>query len=134
MTLTRIAGSLNDLTLEGTFHVWVNRICVNAVRDYIRRRVRVRRFEERQDPTEQLATDLEAGQAAKADLTHCYRALERLSPDHRAVFVLKAVMGHSIEEIAEIMGAARSTTRLRLYYARKAFYKAMVALRPEEAE
>jgi DNA-directed RNA polymerase specialized sigma24 family protein len=44
--------------------------------------------------------------------------------NQRTAFVLQTVHGHSVEEIAQMMESANSTTRLRLYYARKAFRKA----------
>lgn len=60
-------------------------------------------------------------------------ALDGLSPAQRVVFVLATVYGHSINEIAQLTRSARSTTRMRLYYGRKAFFKAMAGFRTEEA-
>ena len=53
-----------------------------------------------------------------------YAALDKLSPVQRSVIVLR-VLGHSVDEIAKMTNSARSTTRLRLYYGRKAFARAL---------
>ena len=46
------------------------------------------------------------------------RALERLSPDHRAVFMLKVDEGMRYEEIATTLGISRGTVMSRLFRAR----------------
>jgi len=48
-----------------------------------------------------------------------------MSENHRTVFILRNVHGYSIREIAKMMNSAESTTRLRLYYARR-FFKRML--------
>jgi DNA-directed RNA polymerase specialized sigma24 family protein len=48
-----------------------------------------------------------------------------MSPNQRTAFWLRTVDGRSIEEIAEIMGSAKSTARMRVYYGRKAFKKGL---------
>ena len=42
-------------------------------------------------------------------------------------FVLRVLDGHSIDEVATMMGAAKSTTRMRLYWGRKVFARALAA-------
>ena len=46
-------------------------------------------------------------------------ALAELSPDHRAVILLREVDGRSYEEIAEVIGCSTGTVMSRLFYARK---------------
>ena len=46
-------------------------------------------------------------------------AIEKLSPDHRAVILLKEVDGRQYNEIAEITGVSIGTVMSRLFYARK---------------
>lgn len=46
-------------------------------------------------------------------------AMARLSPEHRAVFVLHAVEGMSYKDIAEAVGCPIGTVMSRLHYARK---------------
>ena len=119
-----IAGFRGDSEL-GT---WIGGICVNVAREYIRGK---RTSRERTVDDGQPALDVTAGLdevariESRADLIVVERALATLSVDQRAAFVLATVYGHSVEEIATIMKAARSTTRLRLYYGRKKFRAAL---------
>jgi len=46
------------------------------------------------------------------------QALNRLSPDHRAVLILKDMEGQKYEEIAEVLGVPIGTIRSRLHRAR----------------
>ena len=46
-------------------------------------------------------------------------ALDELSPDHRAVIILREIEGRSYEEISEIVGCSTGTVMSRLFYARK---------------
>jgi RNA polymerase sigma-70 factor (ECF subfamily) len=127
--LVRVLCGLKQWRQEATFSSWVGSICVNAIRDHFRgQKVRARsaagadsasELERAADPLD-TRRQIEAREA----LAGCWRVLDTLSTDHRMAFVLR-VMGHSVEEIAEIMKAARSTTRMRLYWARKAFMRAM---------
>lgn len=55
------------------------------------------------------------GAEARLDLA---TMLERLSPDHRAVIVLRELEGMSYEEMAKALGVPRGTVESRLYRAR----------------
>jgi len=46
------------------------------------------------------------------------RALESLSPDHRAVLELTYYLGHSCSEIAAIMDCPVNTVKTRMFHAR----------------
>ena len=128
--LMRVVTGLPRLREEESLQTWIGGICVHVARDHIRRRqVRAvmgsleaddpgRARAAAGDPVEQLE--------AREGLVRCRRALEELSASHRVALTLR-IMGHSVDEIATMMGSARSTTRLRLYYARKAFCRAFGA-------
>jgi RNA polymerase sigma-70 factor, ECF subfamily len=55
------------------------------------------------------------------------RALARLSPDHRAVIVLRHLAGLSIDELAEVLGIPRGTVASRLHHATNAMRAAIEA-------
>lgn len=57
-------------------------------------------------------------------------ALDKLSPEHREVVLLKDVQGLSYKEIAEVMASSLGTVMSRLYYARQ---KLQVLLKDEYA-
>jgi len=125
LTIVRgIAGFRGDSEL-GT---WIGGICVNVSREHIRGK---RTAKKRNVDDGQPAIDLSAGPdvvariESRAELIAVERALATLSIEQRAAFVLATVYGHSVDEIAAIMKAARSTTRLRLYYGRKKFRAAL---------
>jgi RNA polymerase sigma-70 factor (ECF subfamily) len=119
-----IAGFRGDSEL-GT---WIGGVCVNVARAHVRGK---RTARERAVDDGQPAIDLTAGPdtaarlESRAELLAVERALATLSVDQRAAVVLATVYGHSVDEIATIMKAARSTTRLRLYYGRKKFRAAL---------
>jgi RNA polymerase sigma-70 factor (ECF subfamily) len=46
-------------------------------------------------------------------------ALNKLSPEHREVVILKDVQGLSYKEIAEVMASSLGTVMSRLFYARQ---------------
>lgn len=128
--LLKVLTSLAGFRHEATFKTWVTGICINVVRDHVRRKKREPYFDAFAGSLELRSSGDARGQQrveAREALNHCARILDELPINQRTAFVLKAVYGHSIEEIAALMDSAQSTTRLRLYYARKAFRKALGA-------
>jgi RNA polymerase sigma-70 factor (ECF subfamily) len=121
MVVTRISGFRQQSQLS----TWVAGICVNVARTH-----RWRRRREAVHLPVESASEVRADtaspddrSAAAQELKRCEAILQQLSAEQRTVFVLCAIQGHTIEEACEIMGAARSTTRMRLYFARKRFAK-----------
>jgi RNA polymerase sigma-70 factor (ECF subfamily) len=55
------------------------------------------------------------------------RAFARLSPEHRAVFVLHHHAGHPLAEIAGIVGIPVGTVKSRLHYATRTLREAIIA-------
>jgi RNA polymerase sigma-70 factor, ECF subfamily len=54
-----------------------------------------------------------------------YRALESLSPQHRATIILREIDGLSYTEIADVVGCSKGTVMSRLHHARKRLQKAL---------
>jgi len=127
--LLRVLTSLASFRFESSFKTWVTAICINVFRDHLRRKQREPQLDREVEGDSLLAGDpgpqrhLEAREA----LNRCARILESMPINQRTAFVLQAVHDHSVAEIAALMGSAQSTTRLRLYYARKALRKALAA-------
>lgn len=130
LVMEKMIRSLPTYREESSLGGWVRGICVHVTRDFLR--ARQVRSAVAADPEEgeraPAFDDPERDAATLEELRRCERALATLSADHRTVFVLKVVQGYSIDEVAELMGAANSTTRLRLYFARRAFQKAWARL------
>ena len=67
--------------------------------------------QEMSDPYQQ-AKAREIGQRVK-------RAIDELTPDHKAVILLREVEGLSYEDISRVMQCSKGTVMSRLHYARK---------------
>jgi RNA polymerase sigma-70 factor (ECF subfamily) len=68
------------------------------------------------DPSEDNRPGHALEQAEQEQRVH--RALARLSPEHKAVLVMKELEGQKYEEIAEALGVPIGTVRSRLHRAR----------------
>ncbi|HEV8342557.1 MAG TPA: sigma-70 family RNA polymerase sigma factor [Candidatus Binatia bacterium] len=106
------------------FYTWLYRIAVNLSIDFQRRQKRnpmefreslddvaERQEESGRDPFQNLQ-DKEIGKRLLA-------AIKELTPDHRAVIVMRAVEGLSYKDISRILGCSEGTVMSRLHYARK---------------
>lgn len=122
--LLAIVRGIGGFRGDSELGTWIGGICVNVARSYIRgkRTTRERSVDDGQPAIDRTAgPDDGARIESRAELVAVERALATLSTDQRAAFVLATAYGHSVAEIAEIMKAARSTTKLRLYWGRKKF-------------
>jgi len=106
---------------------WLYRVCVNVALQRVRKRKR--RPEGHIVDKDELPTHetplraLERKDSARV----VYDVLETISPKKRVVFILHEIIGLSSREIAEIVRANVLTVRTRLHYARKEFYKGVLA-------
>jgi RNA polymerase sigma-70 factor (ECF subfamily) len=117
--------SLGSFNGRSEFFTWLYRIAFNTAISLKRKRRAVVRLEsgrdresgvEPHDDTElnQPGRDLERSE----DQQRVLRALARLSPEHRAVMVLKDLEDQKYETIAEILQVPIGTIRSRLHRAR----------------
>lgn len=93
------------------FEAWFQRILVNVCRDRMRRRHLQPNVLAVDDPP---GPDPFAGSAERAALR---QALDRLSPEHRTVIVMRFFADLSVDEIAEHTGDRAGTVKSRLHYA-----------------
>ena len=123
----RAYRGLAGFRTKSGFYTWLYRIAVNVC-------LNAARQERRRPDTASLSGLLESGdiprerlfagapsasQAERAELQESIQAvLNSLSPDHRAVVVLKDIEGLSQEEIAEILSCSVGTVKSRLSRAR----------------
>jgi RNA polymerase sigma-70 factor (ECF subfamily) len=89
------------------FGPWLHRIAVNRAIDFSRARA-LRGETALAEPHERAAED---PQPFSQELL---RGLAELSPEHRAVIVLRHLLGYSPGEIGEMLGLARGTVNSRL--------------------
>ncbi|MFE5985405.1 RNA polymerase sigma factor [Streptomyces wedmorensis] len=113
-TLVSVFKSLRTLKDPAALHGWVRAI---AVREAIRTAHRAGRTV----PTDLSALPARGDPQLSADIRD---VLERLSPEHRAVLMLRDVEGLDERTAAALLGVRTGTVKSRLHRARDTFRKA----------
>jgi RNA polymerase sigma-70 factor (ECF subfamily) len=102
----------DELRDRSLFDAWFDRIVVNACRQRLRQR-RIRPVATAVTPDVPLGD----GASRRAERDVLRRALDRLTPEHRLVVVLRHLEGYSTTEIAARTGEREGTVKSRLHYA-----------------
>jgi RNA polymerase sigma-70 factor (ECF subfamily) len=119
-TMIQVLRDLKGLREPDALRGWVRRI---ATREAIRHAERARR-EPSVAHLEQTLADPEPSSNLNPLLARdVQRVLEELSPDQRAILVLRDLEGLSEAETADLLQVARGTIKSRLHRAREAFRK-----------
>jgi len=132
--------NLDRFRLESSFYTWIYRIGMNLAIDHLRKFSK-RRSDEYDDGIASRESDGSIGEVHRTgdpgrslerkQLNETIMAaLQKLSPDHRQVILLREVEGLSYKEIAESLEIAEGTVMSRLYYARR---KLQQLLKPQLA-
>lgn len=105
---------------KGSFVGWLRRIAVNLAKDSLRKRAKGKAVSLDDDASPDVV-DRQPGPAAilgsKFLSQEVRDAIETLSPEHRAVVLLRFFDGKSMQEIAEDLGCPAGTVKSRLHYA-----------------
>ncbi|RMD83093.1 MAG: sigma-70 family RNA polymerase sigma factor [Candidatus Dadabacteria bacterium] len=128
-TFVRAFRNLDSFKGDSSFYTWLYRIAFNLAVDVQRRdakRTNVE-FDEMQPPED--APLAMGGRTQGRDPFETvrnrelgekiFRAIDSLTPDHRAVILLREIDGLSYEEISQALGCSMGTVMSRLHYARK---------------
>jgi RNA polymerase sigma-70 factor (ECF subfamily) len=115
--LYRKAGSFRG---ESAFTTWLHRLTVNQVLMHFRRRgVKVEQVtEDGESPQQVVAGTENPSHMPVVDRIALDRAVGKLPPGYRAVFVLHDVEGHEHEEVARLLGCSVGTSKSQLHKAR----------------
>lgn len=107
-----------------TFYTWIYRIAVNLAIDFQRRQKRG--FADSKENMDDVIVEAEGvgsdpfREVSDRELgDRLLNAINELTPDHKAVILMRAVEGLSYKEIGRIMGCSEGTVMSRLHYARK---------------
>src|SRR5580700_11118069 len=111
---------------RSSFYTWLCAITINVTIDSLRQRCR-RSEVELDDAIPSFLPGPGVNYERAEIREQVYAALAQLSPEHRAVIVLKEIEDLQYHEIAEILGISVGTVMSRLFYARK---KLQSILRP----
>ncbi|MBI3629206.1 MAG: sigma-70 family RNA polymerase sigma factor [Candidatus Rokubacteria bacterium] len=130
-TFTKAYQSLDRFKGDSSFYTWVYRIASNLCIDHQRREARATHLPYENDdrtpgaigegtlldgtPRDQpfdRTRDAQLGERLKI-------AIAELTPEHRAVILLREVDGLSYEEISQVLQCPKGTVMSRLHYARR---------------
>lgn len=118
----QIFRSLHNFRGESKLSTWIDRITVRVAYRYIGKKPK------ELVPVAELELDALAPAPSqqvfsREGVRRLYRALAELPPAARIAFALHEIDGRSVAEVAEIVGAAKSTTKLRIWRARRSLFK-----------
>jgi RNA polymerase sigma-70 factor (ECF subfamily) len=144
-TFTKAYQSLDRFKGDASFYTWTYRIAVNLCIDQQRRDTKLpqanleprhgeRGGERGEDPLGGLPDPSEQGdpyqRARDAEIAReLSRAIAELTPEHRAVILLREVDGLSYEEISHVLECPKGTVMSRLHYARRQLQERLRGLR-----
>jgi RNA polymerase sigma-70 factor (ECF subfamily) len=137
-TFTKAYQSLDRFKGDSAFYTWVYRIAHNLCVDHQRRvgkqlHVSLDADEDGPPPTmlpDGPAPDQPFERARDAEIARRVReAISGLTPDHRAVILLRELEGLSYEEISEVLDCPKGTVMSRLHYARRQLQARLRGLR-----
>jgi RNA polymerase sigma-70 factor (ECF subfamily) len=122
-TFVRAYENLANFESRSSFSTWLYRIAANLAIDWRRREGRhsIVRGEEAAIEIDRLrsSTGDAFAEYSRGELNRRLRdALDTLTPEHRAVILLREVEGLSYDEISDILQCPRGTVMSRLHYAR----------------
>jgi RNA polymerase sigma-70 factor, ECF subfamily len=111
------AGSFRG---ESAFTTWLHRMTVNVVLMHFRRRQSRPEFttDEGETPIQIVQGTENPSRMPVVDKIALERAIARLAPGYRSVFVLHDVEGYEHEEIGRMLGIAPGTSKSQLHKAR----------------
>jgi RNA polymerase sigma-70 factor, ECF subfamily len=128
-TFVRAFRSLEGFKGESSFYTWIYRIAMNLAIDHQRRGGKrpLVEFDEtigvKEDAVGEgsaiLGIDPFKSVRSRELGRKIFEAIESLTPDHRAVILLREIDGLSYEEISEVLDCSLGTVMSRLHYARK---------------
>src|SRR5256714_112956 len=116
---------------QSSFYTWIYRIVMNVTIDWLRKKQVKAGGAEFDDSIQLKEVDPASKTVPKPDAlpsehmeqteirAQIDRAIAQLSPEHRAVILMKEIDGLQYHEIAETLGCSIGTVMSRLFYARK---------------
>ncbi|THA75443.1 RNA polymerase sigma factor [Streptomyces sp. A0592] len=117
---------LPEFQHTATFGTWMYRIVINRCLSTLRRRPPLLPLDGVPEPA---AADADSSPSRRAEIDAAAAALtaalQRLSPELRACWVLRELHGLHYEEIAHVTDSSEQTVRGRLFRARRALTEAM---------
>lgn len=123
-TFFRAYRKIKSFQGGSSFYTWLYRIAVNLAIDSRRRQRRTpldfratmdELFEEQNEVAQDPFSDVQDRELRE----RLVAAINDLTPEHKAVIILRMIEGLSYKDIGEILGCSEGTVMSRLHYARK---------------
>jgi len=132
-TFIKAFRSIGRFKGDASFYTWIYRIAVNLAIDHQRREWRRPHGEstrssgndgQTEDLLDRIGDEDPRGDPFEATKDSELRArvleaIDELTPDHKAVILLRELEGLSYDEISRVMQCSKGTVMSRLHYARK---------------
>ncbi len=128
-TFTKAYQGLDRFKGDAAFYTWVYRIAYNLCVDHQRRGAKQPQLSlDADEPGHTPVTTVPDGprpdqpfdRARDAEIAQRVQAaIRELTPDHRAVILLRELEGLSYEEISQVLECPKGTVMSRLHYARR---------------
>ena len=140
-TFAKAYQRLDRFKGDTSFYTWTYRIAVNLCIDHQRREAKLphaalepRDGDRADDPLAALPDATEHGDPYQstrdAEIARALAtAISELTPEHRAVILLREVDGLSYEEISRVLDCPKGTVMSRLHYARRQLQERLRGLR-----
>ena len=122
-TWVKVIRGIGSLREANSFPAWLYRIARNTAMSRLRRRYADLAFLEAVEPHQDPGTNSMDFSFEDAERVHS--ALGKLPVPQREVLTLQFLEDLSIEEIAEVVGAAPGTIKSRLHFAKRALRKVL---------
>jgi RNA polymerase sigma-70 factor (ECF subfamily) len=134
----QVFQSLRGWRAEASLATWIDRVAVRVAYRYLSNRRRRGQPLELALDEDDAATDVAAPgasgslggarrQLARDGVRRLYAVLDALSPAARLAFTLHEIDGRSMAEVAELVGASVTATKLRVWRARRSIEAAALA-------
>ncbi len=125
----KVFRHLGSFEGNSSLYTWMYRITVNLCIDHIRKRKEASlEYDDARRHVGPAGMDSPVGRPADTPPQRLLReelvgkvnlALERLSPKHKQIIILREVEGLAYQEIADVLGISIGTVMSRLFHARK---------------
>lgn len=132
----RVFKSLRKFRGDSQFTTWLYRIVANCAANALKKRVRDS-HEELDDNVRHMSDERHDADPAAVAQTGALRerlvpALERLSPNLRAVVVLRDIYDLTHEDVATELGISKTASKIRLHRARRQLREQLFPALPED--
>ncbi|RXZ00040.1 RNA polymerase sigma factor [Fictibacillus sp. S7] len=117
--------SMDQLKEEYAFSSWLTRIVTNLCYDRIKKREKLPQLQIDPEQTELMADTHSEVENLQLRI-NLQLAMQKLTPEHRTVIVLRDIQGFSYQEIAEILEIPEGTVKSRINIARKELRKELL--------